>query len=120
MRKIRHNPVIGYIAIDKNYAVIGPLGSLLDPAFGSEGQAREAAKRYGQEESFLMVSELHLGGILSVIFEDVGDIQMDGESAQRLVYACQRNGIPLNQKAIKNIKKTELEPKYSCRQMLTV
>ena len=120
MRKLKHNPIIGYPAIDKSHSVIGPPGTLLDPVFASKDKAREAAKRYGQEKNFLMAGELYLGGILGVIFDDVGDIQLDGESAQRLVEACQVNGIKINEKVVKSINVEELEPKYSCRQILTV
>jgi len=120
MRKLKHNPVIGYHAIDKTFSVIGPPGTLLDPAFASEDRAREATKRYGQEKDFFMAGELFLGGILGIVLDDVGDIQLDGESAKRLVKACQRNGIAVNPKAVKDIDVEEQEPKYSCRQILTV
>jgi single-stranded DNA-specific DHH superfamily exonuclease len=120
MRKIKHNPIIGYHAIDKTFSVIGPRGTLLDPAFGSEDSAREAAKRYGQEKDFHMAGALYLGGVLGVVLDDVGDIQLDGQSAQRLVEACQRNGIAVNKTAIKDIDIEAQEAKYSCRQILTV
>jgi len=120
MRKIKHNPIIGYHAIDKTFSVIGPPGTLLDPAFASADRAREAAKRYGQEQDFLMAGELYLGGILGVVLDDVGDIQLDGHSAKQLVKACQRNGIAINPKAVKDIDVEEQEPKYSCRQILTL
>ena len=119
-RKLKHNPIIGYHAIDKTFTVIGPPGTLLDPAFGSEERAREAAKRYGQEKYFLMAGELWLGGVLGVVLDDVGDIQLDGLCAQRLVRACQRNGIAVNQAVVKTIDAKEEEPKYSSRQILTV
>ena len=118
-RKLKHNPIIGYHAIDKTFTVMGPPGTLLDPAFGSEERAREAAKRYGQEKHFLMAGELYLGGVLGVVLEDVGDIQLDGQSAQRLVKACQRNGIAVNPTAVQDIDLKEQEPKYSSRQILT-
>lgn len=120
MRKLKHNPVIGYHAIDKTFSVIGPPGTLFDPAFASEDRAREAAKRYGQEKDFLMAGELYLGGVLGVVLDDVGDIQLDGQSAQQLVKACQRNGISVNPKVVKDIDVDEQEPKYSCRQILTL
>ena len=118
--KVKFNPIIGYHAIDKTFSVIGPPGTLLDPAFASADKAREAAKRYGQEKDFLMAGELYLGGVLGVVLDDVGDIQLDGQSAKRLVKACQRNGIAVNQKAVKEIDVEEQEPKHSCRQILTV
>jgi len=119
MRKLKHNPIIGYHAIDLTMSVIGPAGTELNPAFATEDRAREAARRYGQEKYFLMPGELWLGGVLGVVLDDVGDIQLDGLCAQRLVRACQRNGIAVNQKAIKDINVKEQEPKYSSRHILS-
>lgn len=113
-RKLKHNPLIGYHAIDLKMSV---MGTELNPAFATEQKARE---RYGQEKYFLMIGEIWLGGILGVVLDDVGDIQLDGVCAQRFVRACQRNGIALNQKAVKEMDPKEQEPKYSCRHMLTV
>jgi hypothetical protein len=101
-------------------SVIGPAEAEWNPVFATEDQAREAAKRYGQEKYLLMTSELWLGGVLGVVLDDTGDIQMDGLCAQRFVRACQRNAIALNQKVVKEIDPKEQEPKYSCRQILTV
>jgi hypothetical protein len=56
---------------------------------------------------------------LGVVLDDVGDIQLDGLCAQRLVRACQRNGIAVNPTAVKDIDVKEQEPKYSSRQILT-
>jgi len=120
MRKLKHNPIVGYHAIDLKMSVLGPAGTELNPAFATEEKAWEAAKRYGQEKYFLMAGELWLGGVLGVVLDDVGDIQLDGLCAQRFVRACQRNGIKLNQKVVTEIDPKEQEPKYSCRQMLTV
>ena len=120
MRKLKHNPIIGYHAIDLKMSVMGPTGTELNPAFATEEKAWEAAKRYGQEKYFLMAGEIWLGGILGVVLDDVGDIQLDGLCAQRFVRACQRNEITLNQKAVKEIDTKEQEPKYSCRQLLTL
>lgn len=119
-RKLKHNPLIGYHAIDLKMSVMGPAGTELNPAFATEAKAREAAKRYGQEQYFLMAGELWLGGVLGVVLDDVGDIQLDGLCAQRLVRACQRNGIAVNQAMVKTITTKEEEPKYSARQLLTV
>ena len=99
---------------------MGPPGTELNPVFATEDKAREAAKRYGREKSFLMAGELWLGGVLGVVLDDVGDIQLDGLCAQRLVRACQRNGIALNQAIVKTIDAKEEEPRYSSRQILTV
>ena len=117
--KVKFNPIIGYHAIDRNFSVIGPPGTLMDPAFGSEDGARQAAKSYGLEKDFHLAGALYLGGVLGVVFEDVGDIKLDGQSAQRLVEACQRNGIAVNLTATQHIDPSEQEAKYSCRQILT-
>jgi len=120
MRKLKHNPIIGYLAIDLTMSVIGPAHAKWNPVFATEDQARAAAKRYGQEKYLLMTNELWLGGVLAVVLDDTGDIQMDGLCAQRFVRACQRNAIELNQKVVNQIDPKEQEPKYSCRQILTV
>jgi hypothetical protein len=120
MRKLKHNPIIGYHAIDLTLSVMGPAGTELNPVFATEDKAQEAAKRYGQEKNFLVAGELWLGGVLGVVLDDVGDIQLDGLCAQRLVRACQRNGIAVNQAVVKIIDVKEEEPKYSSRQILTV
>ena len=49
---------------------------------------------------------------------DIGDIQLDGQSAQRFVETCQRNGITVNKTTIKDIDIEKQEAKYSCRQIL--
>ena len=120
MRKLKHNLRIGYLAIDLTMSVMSPPGTEWNPAFATEEKAWEAAKHYGQEKYFLMAGELWLGGVLGVVLDDTGDIRLDGVCAQRFVRACQRNEIFLNQKAVKEIDPKEQEPKYSCRQMLTV
>ncbi len=117
MRKLKHNPIIGYHAIDLQLSVMGPAGTELNPAFATEKKAEE---RLGKEKYFLMTGEIWLGGILGVVLDDVGDIQLDGVCAQRFIRACQKNAIPLNPNAIKEINPKEQEPIYSCRQMLTV
>lgn len=117
MRKLKHNPIIGYHAIDLKMSVMGPVGTELNPAFATEAKAEE---RYGKEKYFLMTGEIWLGGILGVVLDDVGDIQLDGICAQRFIKACQRNAIPLNSNAIIEINSNEQEPIYSCRQLLTV
>ena len=61
---------------------------------------------------------MHLAGLLSVIFLDVGDIQLDGESARRLVDACRRNKIAVDRALEDEIETEEKEPVYSSRQLL--
>ena len=119
-RKLKHNPVIGYHAIDLTMTVIGPKGTQLDPAFATEDKAWQAAQRYEQEKYFLMAGAIYLGGVLGVVLDDVGDVQLDGLCAQRLVRACQRNEIAVNQAIVKTIDAKEEEPIYSSRQILTV
>ena len=46
----------------------------MDPAFGSEDRARQAAKRYGLEKDFHLAGALYLGGVLDVTIDDVRDI----------------------------------------------
>ena len=120
MRKLKHNPSIGYLAIDSTMSVMSPPGTEWNPAFATQEKAREAAHRYGQGKDFLMAGELWLGGVLGVVLDDTGDIQLDGVCAQRFVKACQRNGIALNENGVKEIDPQEQEPKYSCRRMLTL
>jgi hypothetical protein len=117
--RVKYNPIIGYVLVDRDYCVIGPAGTLIDPAFASKARARQAARRYGREGDVHEVGALHLAGVLSVIFHDVGDIQLDGQSAQRLVEACRRNGIAVNGAAAGQIDVEEREARYSCRQILT-
>jgi len=68
------NPIIGYLMVDANYHVISPPGEKRDVAFGSEERAWQAAAEYGVQEEVGLVSALHLEGILSVVWDDVGDI----------------------------------------------
>ena len=118
MKKPRYNPIIGYHVVDKMYRVIGPPGTKMDPAFGSKIRAREAAERYGKKNDIGAVIALHLAGAMSVVFFDVGDIQLDGESAKRLVDACRRNNIAIDRGLKEKIRKEEKEPVYSTRQLL--
>lgn len=117
--QIKHNPIICYVAVDKNYRVIGPPGAEIDRAFASASRARQAVREWGQEKAVHEVGEVHLGGVLGVIFDDVGDIWLDGQSAQRLVAACRRNEIAVNAAAARQIDAEEQETKYSCRHILT-
>lgn len=118
MKKPRYNPIIGYHIVDKTYRVIGPPGTKMDPAFGTKARAQQAAERYGKKNFIGTVIALHLAGLLSVIFHDVGDIQLDGESAKRLVEACRRNNIQVDRSLEDKIEAEEKEPVYSSRQLL--
>ena len=109
------NPIIGYLMVDANYQVISPPGEKRDVAFGSEERAWQAAAEYGVQEEVGLVSGLHLEGILSVVWDDVGDIYLDGVGAKRLVTACQRRGIKVKGKARWGIKRQVRAPIYSSR-----
>ena len=116
--KLRYNPIIGYCALDKDRCVIGPPGTKLDPAFETEEKACQAAVSYGWKARQVKAMALYLGGILGVVFEDVGDIQLDGGSAQRLIDACEQNGIEVKDSEKASIRAEEAEPIYSSRRLL--
>lgn len=78
----------------------------------------DAVERYGQKEQVLDMVALRLAGLLSVIFQDVGDIQMDGQSAKQMIAACQQNDIELDQELKKKVKAEEKDPIYSSRRLL--
>ena len=118
MRGEDHNPIIGYLLIDANYHVISPPGEKRDVAFQSEERAWQAAEEYGVREQVAQVTALHLGGILSVVWDDVGDIYLDGVGAKRLVTACQRRGIKVTGKARRGIKRQVVVPIYSSRKIV--
>jgi len=115
MREEEYNPIIGYLLVDGNYHVLGPPGEKRDVAFQSEERAWQAAAEYGVRAQVALVSALHLGGILSVVWDDVGDIYLDGVGAKRLVTACQRRGIKVKGKARWGIKRQVEAPIYSSR-----
>lgn len=119
IKRLKHNPIIGYHLVDYTYRVIAPPGDeRMNPCFGSKKKAMDAAERYGQEEQVIDVVALRLAGMLSVIFHDVGDIQMDGQSAKQMMAACQRNDIELDQKLKEKVKAEEKDAIYSSRQLL--
>jgi hypothetical protein len=115
MRGESYNPIIGYLLVDGNYHVISPPGEKRDVAFHSEERAWQAAEEYGVREQVAQVTALHLGGILSVVWDDVGDIYLDGVGAKRLVAACQRRGIKVKGKARRGLKRQVEVPIYSSR-----
>ncbi len=86
-----YNPVIGYLIIDKYNQVMGPPGEIKDVTYQSEARAKAAAVEYGYEAEVGQIAALHLGGVLSVVWGDVGDIYLDGPAAAAaLVKACQK------------------------------
>jgi len=115
---IQYNPVVAYLLVDETYSVIGPPGEAVDPAFYSEEEALLAAKAYGRAEEVHQVVELYLEGILNVVFEDVGDILVDGRTAERFVEACEGKRLLTNEEARGEIDTTVRETRYSCRELL--
>ena len=118
MRGKEYNPIIGYLVVDKQNQVMGPPGEKKDVAYHSEARAKQAAAGYGYEQEVGQIAPLHLGGILSVVWDDVGDIYLDGLAAQGLVKACGRRRIKVNQQAKKRIKGQEKETIYSSRELV--
>jgi hypothetical protein len=113
-----YNPVIGYLLVDETYSVIGPPGESIDPAFYSREHALQAAQVYGRGGEVHEVVELHLEGVMNVVFDDVGDIWLDGQTAQRFVRACVRRGLEVDEEAQRKIEASVGETVYSCRQLL--
>jgi hypothetical protein len=110
-----YNPVIGYMLVDKEGRVLSPPGEKKDVAYHSVKRAQEAALGYGYEEKVGQIVPLYLGGILSVVWDDVGDIFLDGKAALGLSRACKRLGINLDLAVKKQVKWQEAEPIYSSR-----
>jgi len=104
--------------VDKKYQVMGPPGEKKDVAYHSETRAKKAAAEYGYETEVEKIAPLHWGGILSVVWEDVGDIYLDGPAAKRLVKACVKRRIKVNKQAKKRIKSQEMETIYSSRELV--
>ena len=113
-----HNPVIGYLAVDRTYRVLGPAGSPQNPAFGSPAAARAAASRGGYGAQVASIEALHLAGLLSVLGEEEGDVQLDGVAAQRFVAACQATGRAVDGRI--RIDPSVPEASYSSRRLLGV
>jgi len=112
------NPVIGYVLINASAQVIDPTGQQLDPAYGSEASAWQAAEQAGCRAAGARAAPLWLGGVLTVVWGDVGDIQLDGEAAQALVRACQRRGLAHDAARARQIRGDEAAPVYSSRALL--
>lgn len=118
MRGSNYNPVIGYLLIDKEKHVMGPPGEKKDVAYHSAKRAQQAAEAYGYETEVGQIAPLHLEGIFSVVWGDVGDIFLDGSAATGLIKACKRRGITVNQIAKRQVKRQERETVYSSRALL--
>ena len=115
---IQYNPVVAYLIVDETYSVIGPPGEAIDPAFYSKEDALRAVEAYGREDEVHEVIELYLEGVLNVVFQDVGDILVDGRTAERFVEACARKGLRTNAEARSEIDAAVRETRYSCRELL--
>jgi hypothetical protein len=63
----------------------------------------------------MSVEALHLGGILSVVFDDVGDIRLDGVGAKRLEKGARGAGLQVYSY---EIEEEEREALYSSRALL--
>ena len=114
----KHNPIIGYILIDRERRVIGPPDTKIDPVFHSKERALVAASGYGRREDVHEVVEEHLEGIFNVIVWDEGDIMLDGQCAKRFIKACRRRGLKPDKRAAKEINKLAKDNKYSARSLL--
>ncbi len=114
----QHNPIIGYILVDRERRVIGPPGTNIDPVFHSKERALVAADSYGRREDVHEIVEEHLEGIFNVIVWDEGDIKLDGQCAKRFIKACRRRGLKPDKRAAKEINKLAKDNKYSARRLL--
>lgn len=104
--------------VDKKNQVMGRPGEEKDVAYQSEARARQAAAEDGYGQEVGQIAPLHWGGIMSVVWEDEGDIYLDGQGAKRLVKACERGRIKVNKGAKKRVKREEKETVYSSRELI--
>lgn len=95
----KHNPIIGYILLDRNYRVIGPSGTDIDPIFYTKNKALPAADKYGRRKEVCKVGEQYPEGIFNVVIWDEGDIMLDGQSAMRFIKASKRRGLKPEKKS---------------------
>ena len=114
----KHNPIIGYVLIDRERRVIGPPDTNIDPVFYSKERALAAADRYGRREAVDEIVEEHLEGIFNVVVWDEGDIMLDGHCAKRFIKACRRRGLKPDKRAAKEINTLAKDNKYSARILL--
>jgi hypothetical protein len=112
-----HNPVIGYVLLDKDDNVLCPRGESFDPVFQSKQRAMEAAALYGLEADVHKVGEIWLEGTFGVVLYDDGDLMFDGATAKRFVEALRIRGMLPDKKATRRIDPAMNEPKYSCRML---
>ncbi len=110
-----YNPVIGYVLVDKAGRVLSPPGEKKDVAYHSVKGAKQAAEADGYAGEVGQIVPLYLGGILRVVWDDVGDIYLDGKAALSLSRACKRLGINIEQGIKKQVKWQETAPIYSSR-----
>lgn len=117
MHDPNHNPVIGYMLLDKDHHVICPHGVSIDPVFHSEKRALQAAEEYGRRADVYKVGPLWLEGTFGVVLYDDGDLMFDGRTAKRFVEALKVRGMVPNKKAERQIDPAVTETRYSCREL---
>ncbi len=108
------NPLIGYPVVNGRYEVINRRDRRLG-LWQPGGVRCQRAERYGRRGEVKEVVGLHLYGLLGVICNEEGDVQLDGMAAKRLVEVCraqQRKVWPLA------VNVDEQEAVYSSRAML--
>ena len=113
-----HNPVIGYVLLDKNYHILCPRDQSFDPVFHSRERALEAAEEYGRSKDVEKIGELYFEGTFGVVMFDEGDLQFDGQTAKFFFDACKKRGLLPNIKYARTIDATDSETHYSCRKLL--
>ena len=114
----KHNPIIGYVLVDRERRVIGPPDTNIDPVFHSKERALTAADSFSRKEDVHEVVAEHLEGIFNVVVWDEGDIMLDGQCAKRFIKACRRRGLKPDKRAAKEINPLARDNKYSARSLL--
>ena len=116
--RAKHNPIIGYVLVDRKRQVIGPPDTNIDPVFSSKERALATADSYGRRKDVDEIVEEHLEGIFNVVVWDEGDIMLDGQCAKRFIKACRRRGLKPDKRAAKEINPLTKDNKYSARSLL--
>ena len=114
----KHNPIIGYVLVDRERRVIGPPDENIDPVFHSRERALAVADSYARREDVHEIVEEHLEGIFNVVIWDEGDIMLDGHCAKQFIKACRRRGLKPDKRAAGEINALAQDSKYSARSLL--